>query len=92
MRGVGLITTKMFIFYSSGFVFLYLIYTVFFLALLAGLVYLFSILDNFSSEKLSTYECGFTPLSDMSGYFESGFCTLAVIFLLFDIEILFLLP
>lgn len=43
-------------------------------------------------EKLSTYECGFEPFSDMSGTFDIKFYLLAMLFMIFDLEIMFLLP
>ena len=44
------------------------------------------------SEKLSTYECGFEPYEDSRNRFNIRFYTIAILFLLFDIEIIFLLP
>jgi len=44
------------------------------------------------SEKLSTYECGFEPYEDSRNQFNLRFYTVAILFLLFDIEIIFLLP
>jgi NADH-quinone oxidoreductase subunit A len=44
------------------------------------------------SEKLSTYECGFEPYEDSRNRFNIKFYTVAILFLLFDIEIIFLLP
>ena len=44
------------------------------------------------SEKLSTYECGFEPYEDSRNRFNIRFYTIAILFLLFDIEIIFMLP
>lgn len=44
------------------------------------------------SEKLSAYECGFEPYEDTRNKFDVKFCLVAVLFILFDIEIVFLLP
>ena len=44
------------------------------------------------SEKLSSYECGFEPYEDSRHKFEVKFCLVAILFILFDIEVVFLLP
>ena len=44
------------------------------------------------SEKLSSYECGFEPYEDTRHKFEVKFCLVAILFILFDIEVVFLLP
>jgi len=43
-------------------------------------------------EKLSAYECGFEPFDDARTYFDVKFYLIALLFLLFDIEVLFLFP
>lgn len=43
-------------------------------------------------EKLSAYECGFSPFSVQREIFESHFIVVAVLFLIFDLELVFLLP
>jgi NADH-quinone oxidoreductase subunit A len=44
------------------------------------------------SEKLSSYECGFEPYEDTRNKFDVKFCLVAILFILFDIEVIFLLP
>ena len=44
------------------------------------------------SEKLSAYECGFEPYEDSRNKFDVKFCLVAILFILFDIEVIFLLP
>lgn len=44
------------------------------------------------SEKLSAYECGFEPYEDARHTFDIKFCVIAILFMIFDIEIMFLIP
>ena len=44
------------------------------------------------SEKNSTYECGFEPFDDSRGRFEVKFYLVAILFLIFDLEVAFLFP
>ena len=48
-----------------------------------------SFLDN---EKLSSYECGFNPFLDARSPFDTKFYIIAIIFLIFDLEVAFLFP
>ena len=43
-------------------------------------------------EKNSTYECGFEPFSDTRGKFDVKFYLVAILFIIFDLEIIFLFP
>jgi NADH-quinone oxidoreductase subunit A len=44
------------------------------------------------SEKLSPYECGFEAFEDARMKFDVRYYLIAIIFILFDLEIAFLLP
>ena len=44
------------------------------------------------AEKDSTYECGFEPFDDSRGKFEVKFYLVAILFIIFDLEIIFLFP
>ena len=43
-------------------------------------------------EKLMTYECGIDPIGDARLRFSVKFFIIAIIFLVFDVEIIFLYP
>ena len=45
-----------------------------------------------SPEKTSAYECGVDPVGDARGRFSVKFYMVAVLFILFDIEAVFLYP
>ena len=43
-------------------------------------------------EKLSSYECGFDPYEDARNTFDVRFYLVAILFIIFDLEITFLFP
>jgi len=43
-------------------------------------------------EKISPYECGFDPFEDTRTRFDVRFYLIAILFIVFDLEIIFLLP
>lgn len=43
-------------------------------------------------EKLSAYECGFLPIGDARQSFHVRFYLVGILFLLFDLEVVFLFP
>jgi NADH-quinone oxidoreductase subunit A len=47
---------------------------------------------NGDSEKLSVYECGFDPFGDSRQKFEVRLFLVAILFIIFDLEISFLFP
>ena len=55
------------------------------------LSYLLAI-QNPETEKLSVYECGFEPYEDARNIFDVKFYLVAILFIVFDIETMFLLP
>ena len=62
---------------------------------LACIIVLFSYLlsvQNPETEKLSVYECGFEPYEDARNVFDVKFYLVAILFIIFDIETMFLLP
>ena len=48
--------------------------------------------QNPDSEKLSAYECGFEPFQDSRGKFDVRFYLVAILFIIFDLEVAFLFP
>lgn len=42
--------------------------------------------------KLSSYECGFLPFDDSRGAFNIEFYLVGILFVIFDLEIVFLFP
>ncbi len=44
------------------------------------------------SEKLSSYECGFEPFGDARRQFDVRFYLVAILFIIFDLEVAFLFP
>lgn len=44
------------------------------------------------AEKLSPYECGFAPFGDSRMRFDVRFYLVAILFIIFDLEIAFLFP
>jgi len=43
-------------------------------------------------EQKSSYECGFDPFSDTRNRFDVRFYLVAILFIIFDLEIIFLFP
>ena len=69
-----------------------------FLVIALGLSVVFIALNFFLSpkkpdpEKLSAYECGFEPFDDSRIEFDVRFYLVAILFIIFDLEIAFLFP
>ena len=59
--------------------------------IIVTLSYLLSV-QNPETEKLSVYECGFEPYEDARNIFDVKFFLVAILFIIFDIETMFLLP
>ena len=72
-------------------IFIYLCFATFLGLLIISLSY-FLVTQSPETEKLSTYECGFDPYVDTREQFNIRFYIIAILFVLFDIEIIFLLP
>jgi len=72
-------------------IFVYLCFAIF-LALLIVILSYFLVTQSPETEKLSTYECGFEAYGDTRNKFNVRFYIIAILFILFDIEIIFLAP
>jgi len=62
---------------------------------LAGVILGFSFLLSVQkpdSEKTSVYECGFDPYEDSRNAFDVRFYLVAILFIIFDLEAMFLFP
>lgn len=66
------------------------------LAIVIGLVLILAAVvlavRNPDPEKLSAYECGFNAFDDARMKFDSRFYLVAILFIIFDLEIAFLFP
>lgn len=74
---------------------LYVLIAFFFSLLLFAISYFldfffFNTRKNF--EKLSSYECGFQPFGDARNTFDIKFYLVAILFIIFDLEIAFIVP
>ncbi len=62
---------------------------------LSGIIVLASLVvapQHPDREKLSSYECGFEPFEDTRGRFDVRFYLVAILFIIFDLEVAFLFP
>lgn len=59
--------------------------------LVLGASYIISIQEG-DTEKLSPYECGFSPFDDARQKFDVKFYLVGILFIIFDIEVSFLFP
>lgn len=62
------------------------------LGLLLFIISFFFVYQKPTSEKVSAYECGFNPFGDARNKFEVRFYLVAILFIIFDLELLFLFP
>lgn len=69
----------------------FLIFAIILTVIIVGASFLLA-RQNPESEKLSAYECGFEPYEDTRHTFDIRFCVIAILFIIFDIEIMFLIP
>lgn len=73
------------------FVFKYLLFCL----LVSLILFLLSVILVYQKpelEKLSAYECGFNPFSDARSKFEVKFYLVGILFIIFDLELIYLYP
>lgn len=78
-------------FFEYQLLLLYLLFSWFFILILVAFSIL-SVYHNLDSDKNSSYECGFHPFEDARIPFEVRFYLVGVLFIIFDLEIIFLFP
>jgi NADH-quinone oxidoreductase subunit A len=75
--------------------YLFAIFFIFFSFLLAAILFLVLYVIVFRQvdfEKVSAYECGFNPFEDAYGRFDVRFYLVAILLLIFDLEVTFIFP
>lgn len=70
---------------------IYLVFSLGLSLLILGLSFVFSI-QKADPEKVSPYECGFDPFDDARSRFDVRFYLVAILFIIFDLEVTFLFP
>ena len=48
--------------------------------------------ETYQKNKLKSYECGFEAFGDARGKFDIRFYLVAILFVIFDLEVAFLIP
>jgi NADH-quinone oxidoreductase subunit A len=69
----------------------FLVTTLLIVSLILVLTYFVNI-PTHDYEKHSAYECGFEPFGDARSFFDIHFYTIGLLFIIFDLEIVFLIP
>lgn len=72
-------------------IFIFFIVSVILSIVIISLSY-FIVKQHADSEKVSAYECGFEPFEDARNTFDIRFYLVAILFIVFDLEISFLFP
>ena len=64
----------------------------FILCIILTMLNKFFSIQNKEAEKLFAFECGFEPLGNTKDLFSIHFFIVGILFLIFDIEVIFLYP
>ena len=80
------------LFYNESFkIGILLLFAIFLSFLLIFISHAFSTF-NPDAEKVSAYECGFDPYEDARNTFDVRFYLVAILFIIFDLEVSYLFP
>ena len=85
-------TTKMKLIFNEYAVILVFLTVASILSILIFLLSYFLTPQKADQEKVSAYECGFNPFDDARATFDIRFYLVAILFLIFDLEVSFLFP
>jgi len=72
-------------------IFVYFIIALALSLILVGVSFVFATKKS-DPEKISAYECGFDPFDDARSRFDIQFYLVAILFIIFDLEVTFLFP
>jgi NADH:ubiquinone oxidoreductase subunit 3 (subunit A) len=72
-------------------IFIFLLFSLFLSLLIFNLSFLL-IKQKDDLEKLTAYECGFNPYDDARKVFDVKFYLVAILFIIFDLEAVFIFP
>ena len=75
--------------YIIVFILLFIFTIISFIFIFASYIFVFQDIDK---EKMSPYECGFQPFEDTRNKFNIKYYLLAILFIVFDLELIFMLP
>jgi len=70
---------------------LFIFYSFCLAMIIVSVSYLFAS-QNPYAEKISAYECGFEPFEDARNEFNVSFYIVAILFLIFDVEVIYIFP
>ena len=79
------------LFFEYSTILIFFLFSTFLSVVIFGLSY-FITPQKADQEKVSAYECGFNPFDDARATFDVRFYLVAILFLIFDLEISFLFP
>jgi NADH:ubiquinone oxidoreductase subunit 3 (subunit A) len=78
--------------FKEYFFLFYYLFGCFFLVIFLLCLSIFFVRQKPDLEKLSSYECGFNPYEDARLRFEIRFFLVGLLFIVFDLEVAYLLP
>jgi len=78
--------------YINIFIFLIVIFLLTLIIFFLSKIFSLFFSKNLDNEKISAYECGFDAFEDARIRFDIHFYLIAILFIIFDLEIAFLFP